>query len=79
MQVLVDYKLFQMLVESIDKQASLADQDADTQARWKAVINETYITAKTALAEHRKHNMVIDGRTETGQGAIVGPDKTSYL
>jgi hypothetical protein len=79
MKVLVDFKLLQMLVECIDKQAELDKQDEATQARWKAIINETYITASASLTEFRKQNMTTDGRTETGMGPIVGPDKTAFV
>jgi hypothetical protein len=79
MKIEVDLKLFQMLVECVEKQPLLDKQDADTQARWKAVINETFVTANTALTEFKKVNMVNDGRTETGLGPIISPDKTSFL
>jgi hypothetical protein len=79
MKIEVDLKLFQMLVECLDKQALLDKQDADTQARWKAIINETYVTANNALTEFKKLNMVNDGRTETGMGPIISPDKTPFV
>lgn len=78
MQVQVDLRLFQMLVECIDKQAQLDKQDAETQARWRAVINETYTTAANALATFKSQNMMSDGRTETGMGPILNTN-TPYL
>jgi hypothetical protein len=74
MKVQVDLHLFQMLVECIDKQATLDKQDTDTQERWRAIINETYKTASTALVEFKKQNMSTDGRTETGLGPILNTD-----
>jgi hypothetical protein len=79
MKVEVDFKLFQMLVECIEKQATLADQTPDIQSRWKAIINETYTTANTAVQTFKSQNMISDGRTETGMGGFVSPDKTAYL
>ena len=78
MKVNVDLHLFQMLIECIDKQAQLDKQDPTTQERWKAVINETYKTAAGALAAFKAQNMSIDGRTETGMGAILNTN-TPYL
>jgi hypothetical protein len=74
MKVQVDLHLFQMLVECIDKQAHLDKQTAEVQARWKAIINETYTTASAALVEFKKQNMSTDSRTETGMGAILNTD-----
>ena len=71
MKVLVDFTLLQRLVECIDKQAELDKQDEATQARWKAIINETYTTANSELIEFRKTNMINGGRTETGMGPVL--------
>ena len=71
MKVQVDFHLFEMLVECIDKQAKLSQQDEDTQKRWKAVINETYRTAATAVTQFKSQTMYNDERTEVGQGPIL--------
>jgi hypothetical protein len=78
MKVEVDLTLLRTLVECIEKQADLANQDTATQARWRGVINETYLTAKAAVDKFDKENMVNGGRTETGMGPILNTN-TQFL
>ena len=79
MQILVDSYLFQMMVECIEKQQQLESQPPEVQDRWRSVIQETYVTANTALKDFKLQHGGSDGRTETGMGAIVSPDKSSFV
>lgn len=80
MKIEVNMNLFAALIECIDKQAKLGSQPEATQEKWKAIINETYITANNELQLFlTKHGHGDSRRTETGLGPLLSPEKSSFV
>lgn len=76
MQITVDHTLIARLIECIDHQATIGDQDEETQKRWQAVISSTVSDAMRYLPRTQAG---VDDRKEVGEGARITSSRTNYL